>query len=86
MGLVVEAFNRGVLNRAVHAFDLAIGPRMLWLGQPVLDIVLGAGVFEWVRPEDLAGRDSLFDSKHWEPGLRGSVKWMPLSVRTVWMR
>jgi hypothetical protein len=29
-------FDRGVLDRAVHAFGLAVGPRAVRLGQPVL--------------------------------------------------
>jgi hypothetical protein len=38
----VEPPDGSVLDGAVHAFDLAIGPRMLWLGQPVIDV--GAAV------------------------------------------
>ena len=34
--VVVVALDSGVLNRAVHPFDLAIGPRMVWLHQLVL--------------------------------------------------
>lgn len=32
-------FDGGFLDRAVHAFDLAIGPRMVWFGQTMLDLV-----------------------------------------------
>lgn len=39
VGFVVEAFDGGVFDRAVHAFDLAVGPRVIGLGQPVLNAV-----------------------------------------------
>ena len=55
VGLVVVAFDGCVLDGSVHAFDLAIGPGMLGLGQAMIDTVLGAGVFEGVRPDGLSG-------------------------------
>ena len=39
MVFVVEAFDGRLLDGAVHSFDLAIGPRMVWLGQAVLDLI-----------------------------------------------
>ena len=39
VAVVVIPFDRGILDRAVHAFDLAIGPWMVWLGQAMLDTV-----------------------------------------------
>jgi hypothetical protein len=51
--LVVVAFDGGVLDGAVHSFDLAVGPGMLGFCQPMIDIVLGAGIFEGVRPNRL---------------------------------
>jgi len=54
MRLVVEAFDGCVLDGAVHAFDLAVGPRLAWLGQPMFDVVLGAGNIEGVREKHLA--------------------------------
>ena len=39
VAVVVKAFHRGVLDGAVHALDLAIGPWMVRFGQPVLDPV-----------------------------------------------
>ena len=48
MAGVVVAVHRGILERAVHAFDLAIGPGMVGPGQPVLDAVLLAGIAERV--------------------------------------
>lgn len=35
VALVVKALDRNVLNRAVHLLHLAIGLRVVWLGQPV---------------------------------------------------
>src|SRR3546814_13483984 len=40
--VVVETFDGGLLDRAVHPLDLAIRPGMLHLGQPVLDGVVAA--------------------------------------------
>ena len=54
MGLVEVAFDSRVLDSAVHSFDLPSGPWMLGLCQPVIDVVLGAGVFEGVRPNELS--------------------------------
>src|SRR5271154_3267733 len=61
VGLVEVAFDSRVLDRAVHSFDLPIGPWMLGLCQPVIDVVLGAGVFEGVRPNRLSGVKSRLD-------------------------
>lgn len=46
MVVVVEALDRRLLYGAVHALDLAVGPWMLWLCQPVFDIVGLAGSIE----------------------------------------
>ena len=35
--VVMKAFDGGLFDRAVHPFDLTIGPGMVGLGQPVLD-------------------------------------------------
>jgi hypothetical protein len=40
MGVVLLAFEGGFLDRAAYPLDLAIGPRVLDLGEPVLDSVL----------------------------------------------
>ena len=40
--VVVIAFDGGFLDGPVHAFDLAVRPRMLDLGESVLDAVLAA--------------------------------------------
>ena len=36
------SLDRGFLDRAVHAFDLAVGPWMIDLGRAVFDIMLAA--------------------------------------------
>ena len=43
MRLVVEPPDRGVLDGAVHPFDLAVGPRVVEFREAMLDAVLGAG-------------------------------------------
>ena len=56
---------------------------MLGLCQPVIDIVEGAGIFEGMRVEEPPAGDHLLDLG-WvlEVSPAGSVKWVPLSVRT----
>ena len=39
MTVIVIAFDRRVLDRAVHPLDLTDGPRMVRLGKPVLDVI-----------------------------------------------
>jgi hypothetical protein len=51
--LVVESLDRGVLDGAVHALDLAVRPRVPRLGEPVVDVELGAGELEGVAEERL---------------------------------
>ena len=46
VGVVVVALDRGVLDGAVHPLDLTVGPRMVHLGQPMLDVVLAADAVE----------------------------------------
>jgi len=47
--IVMIAFDCRFLDRAVHPFDLAIGPRTLDFGAPVLDAVLPAAHVELMR-------------------------------------
>ena len=49
--VVVVDLDCGVLDRAVHPFGLAVGPRVIGLGQPVLDAMLDADAIEDVRTE-----------------------------------
>lgn len=44
--VVVEAFDRRVLDRSVHALDLTVGPRMPGLCEPMFDAVRLAGSIE----------------------------------------
>ena len=39
MALVMKAFDGRFLNRAVHPLDLTVGPKMVRLGKPVLDVI-----------------------------------------------
>ena len=47
---VMEPFDRRVLNRTVYPLDLAVGPRVVGLGQAVLDPVGFADHVEAHRP------------------------------------
>lgn len=47
VALVVIPLHSGVLDGPVHAFDLAVGPRMVWLGQAMLDAI---GLTDHVEP------------------------------------
>lgn len=53
VAFVVEALDRGILDGAVHALDLSVGPRMPRLGEPVLDVDLGEGELEGLAQERL---------------------------------
>ena len=44
--VVVKAFDGRLLDRAVHAFDLAVRPGVLDLGEPVLNLMLAADPVE----------------------------------------
>ena len=64
MTVVIIALDGSVLDRPVHALDLAIGPRMFRHGRSMFDIVLGAGVFEGMGSEYLAICDCFPDERH----------------------
>ena len=53
VGVMMEAFDGCFLERPVDAFNLAVGPGVTRLGEPVIDMVLSTGVFEGMRPEQL---------------------------------
>ena len=61
MGFVVEPPDRGFLDGSVHAFDLTIGPRVLGLGQTMVDVGEGTGIFEGMRSERLLAFDHVPD-------------------------
>jgi hypothetical protein len=46
VALIVVAPDSGVLEGAVHPLDPAVGPRMLRLGEPMLDVVLASDAVE----------------------------------------
>ena len=61
VGFVVEAPDGGLFDRPVHPLDLAVGPRMLRLGQAMVDVGKGASVLEGVRSERLFAFDHVAD-------------------------
>lgn len=64
MCLVVEALNGGILDRAVHALGLTIGPWVLGLCETMIDTVYGTGVFESMGSEGLAISDRLSEQRY----------------------
>ena len=42
MAIVVIPFDGRVFNRAVHALDLSVRPRVVWLGQAMLNAICSA--------------------------------------------
>ena len=44
--VIVVAMNGRLFNCPAHALNLAIGPRMPWLGEPMINVVSGAGILE----------------------------------------
>ena len=48
VAVVVIPFNRCVLQRPVHPFDLPVGPRMIDLGEAVLNAVFPANAVEYM--------------------------------------
>ena len=50
MSVIVIAPDGRLLERTVHPLDLAVGPRMVWLGEAMLDVVLAADAIEHVQP------------------------------------
>jgi hypothetical protein len=56
------ALNGGLLERSVHPLNLTIGPRMVWLGQPVLDAVrITEHVEHWARQRAVGPRRFIGD-------------------------
>ena len=60
---VVVVLNGGFLERPVHPPDLAVRPRVVGLGQAVVDAVLGAGEFEGMGAGDLTAVHGLADEQ-----------------------
>jgi hypothetical protein len=57
VSFVEEALEGSVFEGAIHAFDLAVGPGMLGLGQARVDAVLSASELEGMGHEHLATLD-----------------------------
>src|SRR6266481_6530262 len=72
VGFIVEAFDRRLLDGAVHALDLTVGPRVSGLGEAVVDVVLGAGEFEGMSAEHLATLDHSLDLG-WPPAIAAGI-------------
>ena len=86
LALLLVASDIGVLNRPVHALDLAVGPRDIRLGQAVVDVVLRASQSETVAAERVFSAVSCLTSAAVQLSSLGFVKWIPLSVSIVWRR
>jgi hypothetical protein len=43
---VVEGLDGRLFNRPVHSLGLTVRPRVIWLGQPMLNAILGADPIE----------------------------------------
>ena len=61
MALIVEALDGRFLDGSVHSLHLPIRPRVLGLGQPVVDVVLRAAELEGVGAEELSAHYGFFD-------------------------
>jgi len=59
--VVVEPVHGRILDRPVHAFDLAIGTRKFDFGRPVVVIRQSAGMFEGMRAKTFHGGDGRFE-------------------------
>ena len=75
MAVVMVALDGCFLDCPVHPLDLAVGPGMPDLGEPVLDAVFAAAHVEHVgdvpggRPVGVAWREGELDAvAHWETG------------------
>jgi hypothetical protein len=51
VAVVVIATDGGVFDGAIHTFDLAVGPGMVWLGQPVFNSMAFTDAIERAPPE-----------------------------------
>ena len=70
---VIEvAMDGGLLDGPVHSLDLSIGPRVLWLCKPVINVVGCASILEGMASEQLALRTHLPDIC-WCPALTGRI-------------
>jgi len=57
----VVSAHSGLLDGAVHAFDLSVCPRVIGFGKPVINVEAGGGEFEGMSAEAFAVGDGLFN-------------------------
>ncbi len=80
MALMVEAFDGRFLDGSAHPLDLAVGPRMVRFGEPVLDAVRLADHVEThlTRPSRVAVTRLLGELNaiaHWKEPVRDGKPW-----------
>ena len=59
--VIMVAMDNGLLDGAIHALNLAIGPRVPRLGQPVINVIDSAGIFKGMAPKSTTLLEGLFD-------------------------
>jgi hypothetical protein len=59
--VIMVAMDRGLLDGAVHSFNLPIGPRMPRLGQSVINVTDSACIFKGMAPKSTAFLECLLD-------------------------
>ena len=73
--LVVEPANGGVLEGAVHAFDLAVGPRMVEFREAMIEAGLGTDQVKRMGAKELVRGQHLLDLGHTPAAMRrGELK------------
>src|SRR5687767_1895578 len=80
VAVVVVASHRRVLDGAVHPLDLPVRPWMQRLGQPVIDVEVGASRLEGVAAQEHALRSDRPDVL-WRPTVAGGVSEVRAVVR-----
>jgi hypothetical protein len=71
VGRVEEAADGRVLDSAVHAFDLTVGPWMIEFREAMVDVVLGAGQVKRVGPKALLTGKQLLQLGDGPTAMRG---------------
>ena len=61
MGLVKIGADSSLLDGAVHALDLTVGPRVIGFGEPMIDVMAGTGGFEGMGAKDFHALPSKAD-------------------------
>ena len=68
MVFVVVGPQGGFLDGAVHALDLAVGPKMVGFGHTLIDVVAGTGDFEGMRADEFSALQGGLDVRRGRPG------------------